>query len=170
MNTPAGKLSIAFSFLFLFIGSTVVAQEHKPAETKPSGQKTANQTVPDPNEPTHPKNEVALMLEEASKKGEPILTACIENCVPNLERGHALNLPKPPYPALARHARAAGRVEVKVIIDVEGNVIAASAVSGHPLLFAASVAAAREARFTTTRYAGKPVKVLGIIQYNFVAQ
>jgi protein TonB len=81
--------------------------------------------------------------------------------------GKAFELPKPVYPPIARAARASGTVVVQVIIDEEGYVISAKAVSGHPLLQATSVAAAREARFTPTRVAGQPVKVTGVIQYNF---
>jgi len=84
--------------------------------------------------------------------------------------GKALELPKPAYPPVARAAHASGTVVVQVLIDEDGYVIAARAVSGHPLLQAASVAAAREARFSPTRLAGAPVKVAGVIQYNFVAQ
>ena len=84
--------------------------------------------------------------------------------------GKALELPKPAYPAIARAAHASGTVVVQVLIDEEGYVIAAHAVSGHPLLQAASVAAAREAKFSPTLLAGEPVKVTGVIQYNFVAQ
>ena len=84
--------------------------------------------------------------------------------------GKALELPKPAYPEIARKAHASGTVAVQVLIDEDGYVIAAHAVSGHPLLQAASVAAAREARFTPMRLEGQPVKVTGVIQYNFVAQ
>ena len=84
--------------------------------------------------------------------------------------GKALDLPKPDYPEIARKAHASGTVAVQVLIDEEGYVIAAHAVSGHPLLQAASVAAALEARFTPTRLSGQPVKVTGVIQYNFVAR
>ncbi len=84
--------------------------------------------------------------------------------------GKALVLPKPAYPEFARAAHASGTVVVQVLISEEGDVISAKAISGHPLLQAASVAAAREAKFTPTRLGGMPVKVSGVIQYNFVAQ
>ena len=42
--------------------------------------------------------------------------------------------------------------------------------SGHPLLYAACVKAARESVFTPTKLEGEAVKVTGVIQYNFVAQ
>lgn len=84
--------------------------------------------------------------------------------------GKAVALPKPEYPDIARAAHASGAVVVQVLIDEEGNVISAHAVSGHPLLQAAAVGAAREARFSPTRLSGQPVKVTGVIQYNFVAR
>ncbi len=84
--------------------------------------------------------------------------------------GKAISLPKPAYPPIARAAHAAGTVVVQVTIDENGNVIAAHAVSGHPLLQGAAVGAARQAKFSPTKLSGQPVKVTGVIQYNFVAQ
>lgn len=83
--------------------------------------------------------------------------------------GKAISLPPPPYPAIARQAHASGTVVVQVVIDESGAVISAHAVSGHPLLQAVCVAAAREAHFSPTRLCGEPVKVTGVITYNFVA-
>lgn len=78
-----------------------------------------------------------------------------------------LYAPEPGYPPIARAARAEGTVSVRVTVDEEGKVAAAEAVSGHPLLRTAAVAAAREAKFRPTVVAGKPVKVSGVISYNF---
>ena len=83
--------------------------------------------------------------------------------------GRALSLPKPSYPAIARQAHASGTVVVQVLIDENGAVIAAHAISGHPLLQAVAVQAAHQARFSPTKLSGQPVKVNGVIQYNFVA-
>jgi protein TonB len=84
--------------------------------------------------------------------------------------GKAINLPKPAYPPIARAAHASGTVVVQVLIDENGNVVSAHAVSGHPLLQPAAVGAARQAKFSPTKLSGQPVKVTGVIQYNFVAQ
>jgi TonB family protein len=45
---------------------------------------------------------------------------------------------------IAKAAHASGTVVVRVILNEEGKVIAAQADSGHPLLRAAAVKAARE--------------------------
>ena len=82
--------------------------------------------------------------------------------------GKATSLPKPPYPPAARAVRAAGAVSVQVLIDESGNVVSASPVSGHPLLRAAAAQAARGAKFSPTMLSGQPVKVSGVITYNFV--
>lgn len=84
--------------------------------------------------------------------------------------GKAISLPKPGYPPIARAAHASGTVVVQVLIDENGNVVSANAVSGHPLLIQAAVSAARSAKFSPTKLSGQPVKVTGVIQYNFVAQ
>jgi TonB family protein len=84
--------------------------------------------------------------------------------------GKATYLPKPAYPPIAKAAHVSGTVNVQVTLDENGNVISASAVSGHPLLQPSAVAAARQAKFTPTKLAGQPVKVTGIIVYNFVEQ
>ena len=83
--------------------------------------------------------------------------------------GKATSLPVPKYPAAALAVKASGTVKVQVTIDENGSVISASAISGHPLLRAASEQAARRATFSPTLLAGQPVKVTGIIAYNFIA-
>lgn len=82
--------------------------------------------------------------------------------------GKAISLPKPVYPAVAKVARASGKVTVAILIDEEGTVISAEAVAGPPLLRAAAVAAAREARFSRTLLSGVPVKVKGALLYEFI--
>jgi TonB family protein len=84
--------------------------------------------------------------------------------------GKAVSLPSPEYPEIAKRAHASGSVTVEITIDETGNVISAHAVSGHPLLQAAAVTAARQASFAPTRLNGEPVKVAGLLVYNFVAQ
>jgi TonB family protein len=84
--------------------------------------------------------------------------------------GNAISLPPPAYPSIARAARASGAVSVEITVDETGNVVAAHAVSGHPLLQAAAVTAARQASFRPARLNGEPVKVNGLLVYNFVAQ
>ena len=79
----------------------------------------------------------------------------------------AVSLPLPPYPPIAKAAHASGSVKVQVTIDEEGNVVSAQAVSGHPLLQAAAVAAARQAKFSPTKLSGQPTKVQGVVVYNF---
>lgn len=82
----------------------------------------------------------------------------------------ALELPKPNYPAMARQARVQGTVVVQVLIDEKGNVVSAKALSGDPLLVVAAQSAARRARFSPTIINDQPVKVSGVITYNFLLQ
>lgn len=81
--------------------------------------------------------------------------------------GRATSLPRPPYPPVAVAAGAQGKVTVQVTIDEKGQVISARAIDGHPLLRSVSEQAAMKARFTPTELSRVPVKVTGVIVYNF---
>jgi periplasmic protein TonB len=82
--------------------------------------------------------------------------------------GKAISKPQPAYPAIAKAARASGTVTVQVTVDESGKVVSARAAGGHPLLQQAAVQAAYQARFSPTLLSGQPVKVNGVITYNFV--
>lgn len=82
--------------------------------------------------------------------------------------GKAISLPKPKYPAAAKAVKASGAVNVQVTIDENGEVIAATAVSGHALLRSAAESAALGAKFSPTFLSGQPVKIRGVIVYNFL--
>ncbi|MBA3715375.1 MAG: TonB family protein, partial [Pyrinomonadaceae bacterium] len=79
----------------------------------------------------------------------------------------AIRLPQPTYPAKAKRAGASGRVSVQVVVDEKGKVESARAVSGHPLLQEAAVAAARRAEFPPKKVGRKAVKVTGVITHHF---
>jgi TonB family protein len=75
----------------------------------------------------------------------------------------AIYLPQPEAPA----GEANGVVTVQVLVDEQGTVLEARAISGAQNLHQAAVTAARLARFSPTLLMGEPVKVTGIITYNF---
>jgi TonB family protein len=81
--------------------------------------------------------------------------------------GKVISKPRPTHPLIGTGGNAHGTVAVQVVVDEQGRVVSASAVSGHPLLQQAAVAAARQARFSPTLLSGQPVKVSGVITYNF---
>lgn len=108
------------------------------------------------------KPETAAGANTATEKRKPISGGVLN--------GKALVLPKPDYPIDARTAGAAGAVAVQVTVDESGMVIEAKAISGHPLLQPPSVNAALQARFSPTSLMGEPVKVSGVLVFNFVRQ
>lgn len=85
-------------------------------------------------------------------------------------QGGAINKITPPYPQIARAARASGPVQVVVTISEEGRVIEAYAANGHPLLRATAVEAARRWTFKPTLLSNVPVKVQGMLTFNFTLQ
>ena len=82
--------------------------------------------------------------------------------------GLAISLPKPNYPPMAKQIRLQGQVSVQVLVDETGRVVSAKALSGHPLLLVEAQRAALQARFAPTKLSDQPVKVSGVITYNFV--
>lgn len=82
-------------------------------------------------------------------------------------QGTAIRKVQPPYPPIAKAARIQGAVQVQVEISEEGQVISAVVLSGHPLLREASVQAARQWLWRPTILGDKPVKVQGVLTFNF---
>ncbi|MFL6208077.1 MAG: energy transducer TonB [Pyrinomonadaceae bacterium] len=87
---------------------------------------------------------------------------------PGALRHEATKRVEPEYPPIARAAGAQGNVTVQVVIDEQGNVASARAISGHPLLQQAAVDAARQWVFKPTVVDSKPAKVNGTIGFSFV--
>lgn len=165
---------------------TVAAQAPGKPEVEIQSTDVGSEVKPDPNRPDANKADIKPAPEgapaETDTKGtetkspetkppdgarKPIHGGPIHGGVLN---GKALSLPKPYYPAEARAAKVGGTVSIQVTIDEYGTVIAAQALNGHPLLQQASINAAYMARFSPTTLMGEPVKVTGVIVYNFVAQ
>mgnify|MGYP003288781362 CR=1 FL=1 len=85
--------------------------------------------------------------------------------------GKAIDLPKPEYPREARGPRLTGVVVIRVEIDEKGKVLTAKDIcQGPPFLTEASINSALKARFSPTLLSGQPIKVTGVIQYNFVSR
>lgn len=182
-------IAIALSLCNL-MGRRGNTNEH--ANSRPSGTSSETNQSPSPEPNTRPPATVdsappPLITERSGSQQPNSSKPGVTQSVPPLAQttprppprapisggvlnGKALSLPPPVYPAIAKAAHASGRVTVQVVVNEQGNVISANAISGHPLLQASAVAAARKARFSPTQLSGQPVKVSGIVIYNFVAQ
>lgn len=82
-------------------------------------------------------------------------------------QGSATFRVEPEYPPQARRDRVSGRVVVEVKVDECGRVIEARPLTGPAQLVDGAVNAARQWRFAQTKLAGRPVKVIGPITFNF---
>lgn len=109
-------------------------------------------------------------LDETEPKTAPPAPPKIEKpkiVVSDVVNGKATYLPKPIYSPAAIAMGAKGTVNVQVTIDETGKVISAKAVSGNPLLRVEAQKAAWNAKFSPTYLSKIPVKVTGVIVYNF---
>jgi periplasmic protein TonB len=107
---------------------------------------------------------------DAEAPAQPVVRGPLKPISGGILNGKAVSLPAPAYPDAAKRMRLTGVVEIEVVIDTNGKVISAKGVKGPSLLMGAAEQAARLARFTPTLLSGQPVKVSGIITYNFSLQ
>ncbi|MBO0798364.1 MAG: TonB family protein, partial [Blastocatellia bacterium] len=84
--------------------------------------------------------------------------------------GLAIKKITPPYPPIAKAARASGAVLVQVLIGEDGRVEDAQVISGHQLLRETALQAAKQWVFRPTTLSGVPVKVQGVLTFNFNLQ
>jgi protein TonB len=111
---------------------------------------------PPPPPPPPTAHEVIGQTAEPVRRSEGVL------------RGNAITNFVPSYPEIARRSRISGAVQIQVTISEEGRVIEAIVLNGNPFLRQAALDAARRWVFTPTRLSGAPVKVQGILTFNFV--
>lgn len=94
----------------------------------------------------------------------------VESVSAGIVNGKAVSLPKPEYPPEARKLNLVGKVDVKVVINESGHVISAKSIGGieNQQIRKVCEEAAMKAEFSPTILSGKPVKVIGVIVYNFI--
>jgi TonB family protein len=85
-------------------------------------------------------------------------------------QGYATHKEQPSYPSAAKAERLSGVVFIQVEIDETGKVTNAKILCGADLLAAPSREAALKWRFRPTTLSGQPVKVMGVLTFNFVLQ
>jgi protein TonB len=87
-----------------------------------------------------------------------------------VQRSKFISGPLPVYPPLARQARIEGTVRLEAVISREGTILNLRAVSGHPMLIPAAIAAVGQWVFRPTYLNGDPVEVATTIDVNFTLQ
>lgn len=88
----------------------------------------------------------------------------------NVQKGKLLSGPRPNYPPLAKQARVSGIVRLQAVISRDGTILDLRAVSGHPLLIPAALAAVAHWVFSPTYLNGDPVEVATDIEVTFSLQ
>jgi TonB family protein len=85
-------------------------------------------------------------------------------------QGGAIKKVRPVYPEIARKIRAGGPVQVQVLISEDGRVMEAFIINGHHLLRSAALDAARQWVFSPTTLSKVPVKVQGVLTFDFMLE
>jgi TonB family protein len=133
-----------------------------PSASSPASPSSQPKQPAQPAQPTAP----AVKQDEAEKQDKD--KSSKEKSKAKVVKGELIGAPQPVYPEEAKEQKIEGTVVVAIVIGDEGNVISAKAKSGPDLLYAASEQAASRARFKPTTKDGEPVKVYGVMTYNFV--
>jgi periplasmic protein TonB len=95
-------------------------------------------------------------------------TSDIVRLTSEMVTGKAIRKVQPTYPYIAKQVKAQGTVPVQITISEEGRVLNATVMGGHPTLQQAAQQAALQWVFSPTVLNGKPVKVSGVISFNFI--
>lgn len=148
-----------------------IATNHPVAEKVAAIEKgSETKTTPAPAAPRQ-NNEAS---ESAATPVKEAPTANAEPAKPNVIkvqesvlRSAAMDLPQPEYPPAAVLVRAAGTVEVQLLVNEKGVVTNARAQSGNPLLIPAAETAALKALFSPSKLSAEPTITFGVITYNF---
>ena len=106
--------------------------------------------------------------EQIAAAGEPLVDNMPDLLAGGVLSGKASKKFAPEYTLDAKAAGAGGVVTVQIMVDEQGNVVSAEAVSGHRLPRGPSERAAKLSKFNPTTLCGKPIRVSGAITYNFV--
>ena len=83
--------------------------------------------------------------------------------------GRVKHLAKPDYPLTARANRLGGTIPISVLVDIDGKVIAASALGGHKILQGPALIAACRSSIEPVQLSGVPVQVSGVILFAFLS-
>ncbi|MEO6335044.1 MAG: TonB family protein [Pyrinomonadaceae bacterium] len=117
--------------------------------------------TPTPTRSPIPTPQPTIIRPGASPSPRPVSTPN-RNVNGGILNGMAVNLPRPIYPPMAKQIGASGEVRVQVVVDGNGNVVSARAVTGHPLLRSAAESAARQSKMRPNG-----ADIIGQIVYNF---
>ena len=74
---------------------------------------------------------------------------------------------QPQYPAVARQMKIAGHVEIEAVVETDGSVASAKAVSGNPMLTQPAISAVEKWKFTPFTSNGEPTKAIVTLGFDF---
>ena len=171
-ETAENRIDVFHTFLILILGAVLTVTACKQAVNPPADSRSTPANVTVTTKPTD--NDVKQASPaRAGKEIKPANGPALKSITPpdgailgGVLNDIATSLPTPDQ-AAAKAANASGTVTVEVMVNEKGEVAASSVVSGPQPLWSAAGAAARQARFDPPLKDGKPVKVAGMLVYEF---
>ena len=151
MTTELPNLQADLQQLNLPLGGTTLPAPALDLESAPGPSKEEEKP---PSPPAAP-----VKIQKISTEPQKVAQGLLE--------GSVVKRRMPAYPLMARSMNAYGKVEVRVVISEAGQVVEATAISGHPALRTAAVDAAREWVYKPTMFNGIPTKVETVLTFTF---
>lgn len=162
-----GRFTLTFTLFVLFMMLTGIACNKAIDETKATPANVvaaAKSAEPETKKDAPPP--VGKEIKPANGPALKSITPTEGTILGGVLNDIATDLPQPD-PDAAKTANESGTVTVEVIVNEKGEVSTSSVVSGPQPLWSAAAKAARKARFDPPLHDGKPVKVAGILTYEF---
>ncbi len=91
----------------------------------------------------------------------------VEPGTPGLIAPKPISKGTPAYPPIAKMQKISGKVDVRVLVDENGNVIDAKAISGHSALKTEAEKAAKQSKFAPAEIEGVKVKTYFTLSFEF---
>jgi len=91
----------------------------------------------------------------------------LDRLTTDIQKPELIHRVEPVYPELAKRARVAGAVRLRITINEQGDVEDIRVVDGNPLLNGAAVAAVQQWRYTPAVQDGKPIAVTTVVTLSF---
>jgi TonB family protein len=163
------RMRVKYTDFVVGRGRVTITEVGEAPETEP---KPSTQPQPQPGKPEAQPSSSVTPAPTATTKPATTDSSAGENFPTQggFMNGQAVELPKAIYPDEARKTHSGGTVQVQILVDETGKVVSAVATFGPEVLRDAATKAAMRAKFKPKVVDGVPVKVSGILTYDFTPQ